>query len=294
MEIPVTVAPMAAAPMAAAPVFAAPVAAVAVAPVAAAPVVAAPVVVAPAVVEPVVTVVVEPPVVVVAAANTAAESTAEPSAAEVSPRRATPPPLPSKRPLQLALTLTPPPAPSLAPAQAQAPSAPVPSAPSPAHAVVLDAMLSALGGVSSPRPGAVDTATPNSAVWVEEEDVLTEMWGGARVVEERTVIDAPVAARLNSPAPPESALDLPESSPAPSEVRTPFRVSTFPLTPQPEPEALAADVPLFDSPAEPEHRPSDVSELLSRMRRPVSVEGEVRRGLLGLSRLEELAEAART
>ncbi len=153
-----------------------------------------------------------------------------------------------------------------------------------------------LGQAESPVPSATVSAplpTPSDAMWVEEEDVLTEMWGGARVVieAERTVIDAPVAPEKSAASRPINRSPLPapaiSPSPLPVEALTPLRISSFPLTPLPEPETFD-EVPLFAAPAAPARRPSDVSDLLSKMKAQPSSDGEVRRGLLGLSQLEAL------
>jgi len=195
------------------------------------------------------------------------------------------------RPARPPLTFTPPPPPEGFVLPASRPSAP------PVSSAVAAAMLVASGVTRSPEPPPAESG--EDGVWVEEEDVLTEFWVGTQLLgaRDRTAIDA-VAAESSSQADerePTLAAAFAEElepaparfhSPLPSEAKTPIRISTFPLALTPEAASWSEDGPLLDTGESERRRPSDVSDLLSRMNVTPGSKGDLYRGLLGISGVE--------
>lgn len=109
-------------------------------------------------------------------------------------------------------------------------------------------------GVDSPRPSSPQKT--EEAVWIEEEDVLTEFWVSTRVEEPREAQAA---------------------------------VPAFPVTWMEEPSGWDPEAPLIETPKLEARRPSDVSELLSKRSLETTPSTELQRDLKSLSRVELVA-----
>jgi len=227
-------------------------------------------------------------------------------------------------PAPLAAASVAPPAPLVAPGplQAQLDFTPklVPSSP-PISFAVARAMLDVTGSVTSPEPPrlsdqlSVDELSVDEATWVEEEDVLTELWAPTRTAAPEVVgspaTPAPLgeAQALDRPAPPVAVAATPAlapSEPTPAEPTQAVLVATpapapphhepprgrtlFPLELGPEPAELPADLLLVETVQAPARRPSDVTELLRAMRWTAHYPAELVIDLCRLSAVEPPAD----
>lgn len=146
----------------------------------------------------------------------------------------------------------------------------------------------------SPAPVVALEASAEEEMWVEEEDVLTEIFAGTE-----DKLDEPVALEADAfePVALESApLEAVAESPAPEAVVAEAppslrrRRPLFPARWVPD-DVVSEGEPLVESlPSEP-RRPSDVGDLLDRMRAPTSSSPEIFSDLKRLSRVDLSPEA---